>query len=237
MATSSPTTTLDVNGSAQFGEDSTKSTFSATGALTLAPGRSLTTSGAGGTIVSGSSVTASAFFGDGSHLTGITSGAWILVSSAVAEGASSQDFTGLGSTTSYRLIYNFKQNSSNGYLKVTFNSDTGTNYRYGTWLLSDLPTTGARGSGAGANFISLQDTGDNVVASGYSKGIFYFETAWGSPKTVFGWGDTSYLTAGSIMCRNITTGNYAGASNLSSMTLTASAGTFSGLFVVQRLVP
>lgn len=61
---------LNVAGAAQFGQGVTKSTFSTSGALTLASGAPLVLSGAAGTVTTASSVTASAFFGDASHLTG-----------------------------------------------------------------------------------------------------------------------------------------------------------------------
>ncbi len=74
-----PATMLDVNGNAQFGSGSTKSTFTAQGYLIMAQGSSITLSGAGITlngpnavIQSASSITAGAFFGNGSGLTGVT---------------------------------------------------------------------------------------------------------------------------------------------------------------------
>ncbi len=71
IGTAIPAATLDVNGSAQFGFGVTKSTFSTAGALTLAANAALTLSGASGNLTSASSVTAAAFFGDGSHLTNV----------------------------------------------------------------------------------------------------------------------------------------------------------------------
>ena len=71
IKTASPALPLDVNGAAQFGAGPTKSTFTIVGGLFIAAGSSLTLSGAKGFVTSASSVTASAFFGDGSHLTGV----------------------------------------------------------------------------------------------------------------------------------------------------------------------
>lgn len=62
IGTSIPATLLDVAGAVQFGSGATKSTFSATGSLTLASGANFTNT---------SSVTANAFFGNGSALTGV----------------------------------------------------------------------------------------------------------------------------------------------------------------------
>jgi len=70
VGTSVPATTVDVEGNAQFGSGVTKSTFSTTGALTLANNASLNLSGATGRIITQSSVTASGFFGDGSGISG-----------------------------------------------------------------------------------------------------------------------------------------------------------------------
>jgi hypothetical protein len=71
IATATPTAVLDVNGNAEFGSGGTKSTFTALGALALAKGSALTLSGATGNIVSGASITASGFFGDGGGLTNL----------------------------------------------------------------------------------------------------------------------------------------------------------------------
>jgi hypothetical protein len=79
IGTTNPQTTLDVNGSASFGQGAVRSTFTANGLLAL--GGSATIAGGSGvnvtygvtaaTMTATSSMTASAFFGDGSHLTGI----------------------------------------------------------------------------------------------------------------------------------------------------------------------
>lgn len=57
---------------AVFGSAGTVSTFSTTGALTLANNTAITLSGASGNFVGVASVTASAFFGNGSALSGVT---------------------------------------------------------------------------------------------------------------------------------------------------------------------
>ncbi len=74
VGTSTPAVTLDVAGQAQFGSAAAKSTFTTVGALLMASGSSITLSGANGFITGKSSITASAFFGDGSALTGISAG-------------------------------------------------------------------------------------------------------------------------------------------------------------------
>ena len=71
VGATAPAMKLDVNGNAQFGSGAAKSTFTTAGALALANNAALSLSGASGNITTGSSVTASAFFGDGSNLTGI----------------------------------------------------------------------------------------------------------------------------------------------------------------------
>ncbi len=73
IGTTSPATLLDVNGAAQFGAGVTKSTFTATGALNLADNAAITLTGPTAYFSSGSSVTASAFFGNGAGLSGISS--------------------------------------------------------------------------------------------------------------------------------------------------------------------
>lgn len=71
ISTAAPQAVLDVNGNAQFGTAGQVSTFTANGSLWLNGGSSLTLAGAQGWLTSASSVTAAAFFGDGSHLTGL----------------------------------------------------------------------------------------------------------------------------------------------------------------------
>lgn len=77
IGASTSTAKLNVDGDLAVGSPATKSTFSALGALTLASGAGIDLSGPTGDITSQSSVTASAFFGDGAGLTGISSGFFI----------------------------------------------------------------------------------------------------------------------------------------------------------------
>lgn len=74
ISTITPATTLDVAGAAQFGQGATKSTFTVAGALVIASGSSITLSGTTGSLVSVASITAGAFYGDISHLTGNITG-------------------------------------------------------------------------------------------------------------------------------------------------------------------
>lgn len=60
-----------VDGALTVGTGANVSTISAGGAVTLAAGAALALSGSAGTILNRSSITASAFFGDGANLTGI----------------------------------------------------------------------------------------------------------------------------------------------------------------------
>ncbi|MFI5345776.1 MAG: beta strand repeat-containing protein [Elusimicrobiota bacterium] len=68
IGTTNPGAMLDVNGMAQFGPGGAKSTFTAAG-LTMNNNGSLYLSGPSGIIISASSITAGAFFGDASNLT------------------------------------------------------------------------------------------------------------------------------------------------------------------------
>lgn len=86
ISTGVPGADLDVEGVAQFGTGGVKSTFNSAGGLFLASGSSLTLSGASGWIAVQSSVTASAFFGDGSGLTGVNAGSAVQKSGDVMTG-------------------------------------------------------------------------------------------------------------------------------------------------------
>lgn len=72
VSTNAPQLPLDVQGGAAFGTGLTRSTFTNAGALTLAKNASLTLSGPTGNFVSGSSVTAGYFAGDGGGITNIS---------------------------------------------------------------------------------------------------------------------------------------------------------------------
>jgi hypothetical protein len=67
IGTLSPAQALDVSGAAQFGSTA-KSTFTAAGALNMASNAPVALTGATGYLTSQSSITASAFFGDGTNL-------------------------------------------------------------------------------------------------------------------------------------------------------------------------
>lgn len=73
--TSNLVSNFNVYGSAQFGTGVNVSTFDILGDLTLGSGSSINLAGSDGFVTGRSSITASAFFGDASHLTGIASGA------------------------------------------------------------------------------------------------------------------------------------------------------------------
>lgn len=62
IGTTSPSARLDVNGNAQFGSGSTKSTFTTLGSLFMASGSSITLAGPQGWVTTASSVTASSLF-------------------------------------------------------------------------------------------------------------------------------------------------------------------------------
>ena len=123
IGTTIPATLLDVNGSAQFGSTA-KSTFSTAGALTLAPGAALNLSGANGYITSASSVNASAFFGDGSHLSNLPAGG---VSSVTANAS---QFSGNGTNAANALTLQpssvtLQGNSFNGPSQLTHLNTSG----------------------------------------------------------------------------------------------------------------
>jgi len=78
ISTNAPATTLDVAGNAQFGSGAVKSTITATGDISLGSNADLTLTGPTAYLTSGSSVNASAFFGNGAGLTGLASSGKLL---------------------------------------------------------------------------------------------------------------------------------------------------------------
>jgi hypothetical protein len=165
--------------------------------------------------------------GDGSLITT----AMALVDTASPSAASSFTISELGADTRYYLSLIITQNTSNGIYSVTFNSDTGSNYM---WQIIGSMLTNAiinRSTSATSGFITA-----NVVKSTYTNQIdlkFY-----GTGNNVLALSnENSFVNAFSTDGTQVTSigTRYSGSAPLSSITITASAGTMTGTAKLYRM--
>lgn len=161
-----PAATLDVTGNAQFGT-TVKSTFTAAGALTLASGAALTLSGSAGNVVTGASVTASAFFGSGNGLTGTAAS---LTAGAVTTNANlTGDVTSSGNATTV--------------VKINGTSMAGL----ATGILKNTTTTGVPSIAIAADFPTLnQNTSGNAATVTTNANLTGPVTSVGNATTIAG---------------------------------------------------
>lgn len=143
--------------------------------------------------------------------------------------ASSIAISSLSSGIRYKLILNLLQNTSNGLLHITFNGDTGSNY---AWAANgSTPTTQfSLGSDSGATFIG---TGTADSSSNYLIEAI-FQTAASSNNIVQLNAVEGFVSTGNHRILTIY-GYYGGSTSLSTMTITPSAGTISGNWVLYQL--
>lgn len=209
----------------------------------LAPGLTVTSSVTfTSNVLGGSSVTASAFFGDGSHLSGISSsgaGSWFTIATGTYFSNTSSTFTiallpgqAFASSQTYRVswAYQTAPGSSGGFPCVRFNNDNGNNYaasgmNYGwTETLRDS----AQGfSGTLRTCIAI--TGAASAAAAYpalisggsaASGQFEFKTQFGHPNNVdlYGTWVGDIVDAGASQeSEGNYGGQYGGSTSLSSM--------------------
>lgn len=140
-------------------------------------------------------------------------------------------FSGLASSTNYRLDFEAMQNTSNGNTYVRFNGDSGSNYTFATIFSHSNSSSFSIGGGASTTQIYIANPGANSVKAGLPvSGRFEFKTMWGLPKSVrLGESSVQYAeSSASIETSQTGGGWYTGAAVLSSVTLGATAGTLTG---------
>jgi hypothetical protein len=150
---------------------------------------------------------------------------------ATANPSAAADFTisGLTSGVKYYLDMEMTQNTSAGYYKVQFNADTGNNYKW-VYIKFTTNTGNVLGySNAGYGWIVI--TGNATPAAGdFFKGNVSFVNNSGNAVVGFFNGyaaDTVMYASGGF--------RYAGAATLSSVTVSTTAGTMSGVAKLYRL--
>ncbi len=162
-------------------------------------------------------------------------GGMIKISSVSFSAESSKTITGLSPGKRYKLLLNIKQNTADGAPFVQFNGDTGSNYK---WVRIGGAYNGAGASGSDtADKIYLTDAVDVIKADGYFMGEFSFRTAPGDNTIIQleGGSGTRQSMQGYTIHENIY-GYYDGASDLSSIKIGATAGTFTGTAELYEIV-
>jgi len=117
------------------------------------------------------------------------------------------------------------QNTSNGFISITFNSDTtGTHY---LWQKTSNFSTTVVASYSTTNTIILS-AGNGVVATFAQHALFYF-LGTGNNVNYMDFDKGEINNGGTTPILTYLGGKYNGAATLSSITLTDSAGTFTGV--------
>lgn len=160
---------------------------------------------------------------------------WMVVASSRASGETSTRFTGLLPGREYNLIFTYSQAGATGSPGITFNSDTGANYKYAT--TGTRSDTGAVGSNVSVTGVECSlPTFVGVGAGDGSRLSAFFSTEPSDSTRVAltaarsGWNSTVFENSTSA-CR------YDGAANLSSVTLSVSGGTYTGVIYLLQLIP
>lgn len=204
VRTSTPITVLDVNGDAQFGSGFTKSTFSATGSLTLASGSSFvgssaTFNGTSGpydlTLSTGIYISAGEIFlnsgsggirwPDGSRSTtaatsggtSAVSGTWSTVSSTTFSSSSTITLGTIVSSNTYQLICNVIPKTTAGYIHMRVDgANSGANY---LWQ-QDLTANGTVTSGGGTSATSCMVSYNTGAYFPNTDDPYHFEAQFGA---------------------------------------------------------
>lgn len=137
--------------------------------------------------------------------------------------------------TRYKLIVQVLQNTSNGYLKLTCNGDTGNNYSY---VIAGRYSTGATlVYGNAGSFIALSDTtaGNLILAANEAYIEIELSTWQSNPhKALFtvkgSWVNISGNPGG---CSG--SGTYSGAADVTTISIVPSAGTITGVATLYSL--
>lgn len=147
------------------------------------------------------------------------------VATASPSSVSSFTISSLSPGVKYKLIFNLLQNTSNANpIGIQFNGDSGNNYNYQVLIIANGTPQGGYGSGVSQGNLTY----GNQIAGLPFQGEILFQSVQGTNTSVL---YSSYVNEGnntSVYLPALSTGRYTGASNLSSVTITTSAGTMTG---------
>lgn len=221
IRTLTPITVLDVNGDAQFGSGTTKSTFTSTGLLKLATS---------GIQWSDGSTSTTAASGGG----GVASGGYAVWLTTNPSGASSTTIHGLDlSAYSYRLEFRIATSANTG-LRIQCADDTGSNYEFGGFITNNVGSS-SYGSRPLTYIAFAYDSTTRVAASNGTAGqIWITKDQSSANKAMFTW-DGNYLNDSSQRERVIGSGEYNGSAAVTKCALYPNSGTLTGGMTVLRL--
>ena len=134
--------------------------------------------------------------------------------------------SGLNGTTAYKLVCWLKQNTSAGILRLNFNSDTGNNYDFvGLYVLASGVGQTSANSYA---YMPLQNAGDTLAANAQYCSEFLITPDPFNANYVQIQGQRTYQSAAGFLA-GLSSDLYKGSATLSSLTVSTSAGTFTGV--------
>ena len=145
-------------------------------------------------------------------------------------GASSFTFSGLNSTARYMVVFNFTQNTTSGYLKVTFNGDSGSHYN---WM--QFGNNGGSADSAGATGTAFIEIMHNTVLFSTQATLQFQFSQIPSTQVVNLIGSDFYMIPGPADNAEVCSGDWSNSANLTSITFTPSAGTVTGTAVLYQL--
>ncbi len=207
IGTRSPVTTLDVNGNAQFGSGTTKSTFTAAGVLRLATQLGVPYGGTGATTLTSGGILYGAGTGAISALPVLTNGQLLIGDNSGAPAAAT--LTG----TSNQVTVNTGAGTIS--LSLPQNIHTAADPAFNSLSLTTPLTVGNGGTGAA----SLAG-----VLKGNTAGAFTAMT--GTANRVTRWSDANTVAASGILTDNGTRFTVGAAMDVTGSLTTSSSGTF-----------
>lgn len=144
--------------------------------------------------------------------------------------ATSLTVSGLSAGVQYRLAFRFRQNTAAASYKLIFNADTGANYDWASHYDTSL-ADGAPARAAGDTSIDLI-VGSSVQLANPIMGVLYFVTDPSDGTIVLLNGNVTFVNTAPSTIYAVIGAKYDGAASLSSLKITASAGTMTGTAVL-----
>lgn len=163
-------------------------------------------------------------------------GQWVMIASmttSVIGQQTSWTFSGLSSSTTYRLDIHTTKRAGGGRPYLRFNGDTGANYLFGGQTFA---WNGSSPFGANSFGTSISLTFDNIDNNKVFDAVTYFGTVYGYPTTVYARTDAIDWRGGNYyLTRDNSFGQYDGGANLSSITFGHTTFNFEGELRLYKL--
>lgn len=173
------------------------------------------------------------------------SGSFVRVATYTPSASSSQSITLPDLAAEYNIFFDLIQNTSDGQLTLTCNSDGGANYQSINLMINQTDATTLRvGSAGSTTNISLHGNSNaTVVAASRMHGSFKIRSSTANAHNAMIWEgmsyaiDAKYSTVDKGNSLGIFSGTYAGAANLTTCQIVPSAGTISGNIELWEKLP